>query len=153
MSELPTRIANKFIPDLAGCWVWIASKNPQGYGWTTFKNRSYLAHRAVYELLVGPIPDGLQCDHLCLNKSCVNPAHIEIVTAKVNTLRGTNPCAISAKKTHCIHGHEFTPANTYRGVANRRDCLTCKRLRNQRIEAERTRKRRQAAIAAGGGKP
>lgn len=113
------------------CWEWQASLNG-GYASISYKHLSYYAHRFIYELLIEPIDRKLQCDHLCRVKHCVNPAHIEPVTPQVNTLRGESCQAKNAKKTHCIHGHEFTPENTYvyytrDGKFNKRSCRTCLR--------------------------
>ena len=96
-----------------GCWEWVACKN---YGYGIFRDRSRQksinAHRIAYELTVGPIPDGMQVDHLCRNRGCVNPAHLEVVTQTENLMRGDGPAARNARKTHCKRGHEFTPDNT-----------------------------------------
>lgn len=111
------------------CWEWMGSRH-LGYGqWHTPRpaHLVVLAHRHVYELLVGPIPDGLQVDHLCRNRACVNPDHIELVTHRVNTLRGTSPAALNARKTRCIRGHGFTPENTEYRRSGERRCRTCRR--------------------------
>src|SRR5688572_21764976 len=71
------------------------------------------AHRLMYVALRGPIPDGLELDHLCRNHACVNPWHMEPVTGRVNKLRGTSPSAVHAAKTHCPKGHAYTPENVY----------------------------------------
>lgn len=116
------------------CWEWTAYKL-QGYGRFGVggapKNggRIVYAHRWSYEALVGPIPDGLQLDHLCRNRGCVNPDHLEPVTSRENTLRGESLWAINAQKTHCPQGHEYTPENTYYGgrTGNSRYCRECNR--------------------------
>lgn len=119
-----------------GCWLWIASKRRRGYGRFGPKGDQRAAHRVAYEALVGPIPDGLQLDHLCREPSCVNPAHLEPVTQLENIRRGLAARAAagvkvrkpSLRRTHCKNGHEFTPENTY---WNPRDesqvCRTCQR--------------------------
>ena len=95
------------------CWNWIASHSTNGYGRLMHKNKYVAAHRWSYESLVGPIPDGLVIDHLCRNKLCVNPAHMEPVTQRENVMRGEGIAAQNANKTHCVHGHEFNRENTY----------------------------------------
>lgn len=120
-----------------GCWVWQGSLNPKGYGSCRLGKRTALAHRASYMVFVGPIPDGLTIDHLCRNRSCINPAHLEAVTHRENLLRGHTVTAANAAKTHCVHGHEFTPENTYLGPTGSRACRVC-RSANRRRHFERT---------------
>jgi len=115
------------------CWVWQGSKNNKGYGHFHSNGKNRLAHRYAYELLVGEIPDGLQIDHTCRIRECVNPDHMEVVTSKENTLRGEGPTAKNAKKTHCNNGHEFTEANTYQ-QKNGRECRICRTARKARFE-------------------
>lgn len=115
-----------------GCWDWIGSKGSHGYGqaWDFDKKTVVLSHRYVYEIEVGPIPEGLTLDHLCRNKSCCNPAHLEPVTMRVNSLRGIGRSAINAAKTHCPKGHQLADDNlTTRSFTGRRgrECVVCRR--------------------------
>lgn len=119
-----------------GCWLWTANKNRGGYGFIKIDRRNRSAHRVAYELSVGPIPDGLTIDHLCRVRHCVNPAHLEVVTKRTNTLRGTSPSAVHARKTHCTHGHKFTPENTYHWRGGRK-CRACHRRLNAKWRARR----------------
>ena len=107
------------------CWEWTGATSG-GYGYLRQRGINHLAHRLIYELLVGPIPDGLVIDHLCRNRSCVNPGHLEPVAFQENVLRGTGVTAENAAKTHCKHGHEFTAANTIPATAlGGRKCRSC----------------------------
>lgn len=115
---------NYFLVADTGCWEWQGTVTSSGYA----KSAGVFVHRLMYESHVAPIPDGYEVDHLCRNTSCVNPAHLEAVTPKVNKLRSTSPWANNARKTHCDNGHAFTPDNIY-VWQNRRHCKTCKRER------------------------
>lgn len=126
------------------CWEWLGSKTDDGYGvfhvrrLTEAWNKG--AHRVAYELLVGPIGEGLTLDHTCVNTSCINPAHLEPVTQRENLLRGNTVNAINAAKTHCINGHAFTVENTYiRPDDGTRMCKECGR------DSQRKYQRRLAA--------
>ena len=113
-----------------GCWMWQGYVRRDGYGWFWLRGRNVVAHRAAYQLCVGDIPHGLQLDHLCRNRACVNPDHLEPVTAQVNTLRSTALPAINALKTHCPRGHPYVEDNLLkRSSRNSRECLTCIRDR------------------------
>ena len=135
----------------AGCWDWIAKTNRSGYGqfWdgTHYPNgspRFVLAHRFSYELFVGPIPDGLQIDHLCRNRGCVRPEHLEPVTRSVNLLRSPLMGRANREKTCCSMGHPFDDGNTrHEYTANgwhKRHCREChnaqERARRSRIARE-----------------
>lgn len=121
-----------------GCWLWTAAVQSGGYGQFRWDGRHQLAHRVAYERWAGPIPDGLNIDHLCRVRSCVNPSHLEAVTQRENVARGTGPSAISARTNHCQRGHEFTPENTYihprDGI---RECKACRRGREAALRAHR----------------
>ena len=107
------------------CWEWMGWTS-RGYGMVCFENRDQAAHRVVYRCLVGDIPKGLQLDHLCRNKKCVKPNHLEPVTARVNTLRCPDaPATINSLKVKCIKGHNFDAENTGRDKYGDRYCKKC----------------------------
>ncbi len=122
------------------CWQWTGATQ-RGYGsihvGTSRKDKKMRqVHVVVWEILVGPIPAGLTLDHLCRNRACVRPSHLQPVTNKVNVLRGRGLTAVNARKTHCKRGHEFTPENTrvnrgsaVNGYGPFRSCRTCEKLR------------------------
>ena len=119
-----------------GCWLWLGAVSRLGYGsiWSeaypSKNGRHVPAHRVSYELHKGPIPEGLTIDHLCRVRGCVNPDHLEAVTLRENILRGENPAALNARKTHCAQGHEFSADNTRHGKFEReRVCRQCARIR------------------------
>lgn len=114
-----------------GCWVWTRAKSPEGYGIAKRFGTDRMASRVAYTLFVGPIAVGLQIDHLCRNRACVNPLHLEPVTQRENLLRGVGFPAIRARMTACIHGHEFTAGNTYIKANGTRCCRACNRERKQ----------------------
>lgn len=118
--------------DENGCWNWTGYKSPKGYALTRFDGTTKKAHRVIYELLKGPIPEGLQPDHLCRNRGCVNPDHIEPVTHRTNVLRGIGLTAQNAKKTHCQNGHPLSGENLYVTPNGRRQCQVCKKISRER---------------------
>lgn len=124
------RFWSKVEVDESGCWRWTGAR-AHGYGRFWAGRRSAaghpsaeMAHRFAYELLVGQIPDGLEIDHLCRNRACVNPAHLEPVTRLINQRRGNAPMQAQRKQTHCKRGHAFDDENTYiwRGMRRCRRC-------------------------------
>lgn len=125
-----------------GCWEYTGTLNPGGYGQITPSSAgsSYLTHRIVYEDWFGKIPDGLVLDHLCANRRCCNPAHLEPVTQTENVRRsyrdGRHSGCARRDQTHCKHGHEFSPENTYT-YGGKRKCRTCHRALQQRRRMKR----------------
>ena len=115
-----------------GCWEWTGHTRA-GYGRMHESNgRLVDAHRVTYEFFKGPIPLGLQIDHLCRNPCCVNPDHLEAVTPRENVLRGAAPGIRRRGAPTCIHGHLWNEKNTYITKQGRRKCRECARLRQQR---------------------
>lgn len=113
------------------CWPWRWSLYRSGYGQSGYKGRPIMAHRAVYLEMVGPIPEGLELDHLCNNRVCVNPNHLEPVTHAENRRRSM------IRRTHCRHGHAYTPENCYyHPKTGDRHCIAC-RTRNTKALAPR----------------
>ena len=132
MPEVDAAVAARFWVKVrqgpSGCLLWTAGTYGGGYGRFKIDGKDRPAHRVVFEWLIGAIPDGMQLDHLCRIKRCVNISHLEIVTSKENTLRGIGPAAIHASKTHCPRGHEYSQENTYiRRRGGNRSCKICVR--------------------------
>ena len=113
-SERISRLSTS--PTMRGCRLWTGAINGDGYGRVGIDCKNLAAHRISYEVANGPIPDGLEIDHLCGERSCVEPSHLEAVTHKENVLRGNSFSAVNARKASCIYGHPL-PAG--------RKCLEC----------------------------
>ena len=140
-----------------GCWTWTAACTTGGYGqFNLGGGRKAYVHRLAYEWLVGAIPDGLVIDHLCRNRLCCNPAHLEPVVQRTNVERGRAVLhvdrwqdASATKKrglTHCKYGHPFDEANTIQRKAGRRGCRACQTAYQRELRASR---RGPSAAAAG----
>jgi len=115
----------EYRPDLGPCWIWTGAKANTGYGQLSVDGHPTYVHRLAYELLVGPIPDGLTIDHLCRIRACCCPGHLEAISLSENKRRGMSPAAINARRTHCIHGHPFDEANTRITPSGYRRCRRC----------------------------
>jgi len=122
--RLPRNIEAKIVERPTLCWEWTGARNTSGYGQACLGGRTWGAHRLVYLLVMGQLPD-LPLDHLCRNRLCVNPEHMEPVTSAENTRRSPLVGAKNAAKRHCPRGHEYTPANTM--MCFSRKCRTCAR--------------------------
>jgi hypothetical protein len=129
------------------CWPWKMSTQPSGYGQTWDGKRVLYAHRVAYELAIGPIPEGLVLDHLCRNRRCVNPAHLEPVTDAENIRRA------AVLITHCPRGHEYTPENTRITQRGGRACKACARTQALERKATKRRAAKEGRTCAGCGTP
>lgn len=134
------RLLNKFLVG-DGCWEWIASKNDGGYGQISpdgHSGKPLRAHRVMYELLVSPIPENMTIDHLCRNRACVRPSHMEVVTRGENVRRGIGAevtKARAATRHFCKRNHEYTDENTYYQKLQNgytvRSCRKCHAIRQR----------------------
>lgn len=133
--SLPGRFWSKVL-SVDDCWIWIGYRNRDGYGIFRLNGFSMLSHKVAYQAFVGAVPSGLELDHLCRVRACANPSHLETVTHLENTRRGE--CGYRKLWTHCIHGHQFTEANTYITPDGKRACREC------RVRAQAEFRRRNA---------
>ena len=132
-----------------GCWLWTGSKNRNGYGKFWYHGRTGTAFRFAYKFWHGPLPPGHEPDHLCENKICVNPDHLEGVTRRENLIRGNSPVGLNARKLHCIRGHTFTTTTTYswRGQRYCRICNNNRAKARYAADPEKFRRRRREYYA------
>jgi len=136
MRDVEERFFSKVVKTNS-CWLWTAYINSDGYG--EFYVGSHLdgtarmmkAYRWIYEYIKGKVPDGLEIDHLCRNRACVNPSHLEAVTHKINMERGHLTCLRNKLKTHCPQGHEYNSRNTFTDKGGMRHCRVCDSLRHK----------------------
>lgn len=124
------RMNERYVPDPnSGCWLWTSYCSSGGYATIYINNKIYQAHRISYELHKGEIPNGLEIDHLCRVRCCVNPNHLEAVTRSINIKRGLAPIKSKERglaKTHCKNGHPFIPENIYLRPDKTRSCRICR---------------------------
>lgn len=124
-------IVGRYSETASGCWEWQLARDRDGYGFLTTrdadgKRRYHRANRLAYEEFVGPIPEGLVVDHLCRNRACVNPEHLEAITQTLNLQRAG---VAMRERKYCSRGHAWTPENTKWEAGGKRRCRACRRLR------------------------
>ena len=126
-------LERRIVDGASGCWLWTGPLNNKGYG----RSGDGYAHRRSYEIFTGPIPEGLEIDHLCRNRRCVNPEHLEAVTHVENLRRTLH----TRTETHCASGHEYSEFGFWQDRAGRIKCKECRRVReypdHQKIDAAR----------------
>lgn len=143
VAEVPTwgmTIHQRFLSKVVlsqGCWLWGGYLEENGYGRLTVDGKPAWAHRVAYELFVGPVPEGMELDHLCRNRRCVNPRHLEPVSHQENMCRSpVGAAAFHRSKTHCPQGHPYSGDNLiiYRGM---RYCRECQRRHKREYKARK----------------
>lgn len=143
------RSRRKEHPD-TGCWEWTQSTSSTGYGLSRRRGMKISAHRLSYAAFVGPIPEGMCIDHLCRNRRCVNPRHMEVVTLGENVMRGMSPTIVAARNGVCKHGHQLSGDNLYtriRGGHVQHQCKACCLINRNRTRPS-LRASRRAGLAA-----
>lgn len=137
MGDWLDRFFDKIQVDTNACWNWTSNKHNLGYGLFKLNNVNWYAYRVSYFLFNGILPKNLELDHLCRNRLCINPDHLEAVTHQENCKRG-NIGLFWKSKTHCPQGHEYNEENTYKNpFTNRRYCRICKEESKKRLKRER----------------
>lgn len=119
------RLHKKIEVSSGGCWEWKACLTKAGYGQIRIDGKTLYTHRVTYQHYKGILVPRLELDHLCRNRKCCNPEHLEQVTRKINQHRGFSPAGIQARQTHCKRGHPFIPENMINRSNGRRICKIC----------------------------
>ena len=142
MNDIVAKIEGRLVIDHHGCWVWQGAKSSEGYGRVRIPGGGLAyTHRAMFESAKGPVPDGRQIDHLCRNRACCNPDHLEAVTPLVNVHRSTAAEVnkrMREQRTHCRRGHLLDAENSYFYANGYRSCRECRRVHHM-IENEKRR--------------
>lgn len=134
-ASISPRVSSRTVVNLTPCWTWTGATTSKGYGCLSDGHRTVLAHRLAWESVNGPIPDGLTVNHRCMNKRCVNPEHLELLTPGDNLRHGRG------MRTHCPAGHEYDLLNTRVNANGHRSCRECQK----RWNTNRTRKDKAAS--------
>lgn len=132
-----------------GCWLWYGANSGDGYGRIRWNGKATGVHRVMYEIHRGAIPEGMEIDHLCRVRCCINPFHLEPVSKKENCLRGKSFSAWNSRKTHCLKGHELSAENlcSHKTKKFRRCCRICHNARNHAYDLRSERKLRCSKMA------
>ena len=130
--QLQQSVIKRFLSKIkiieSGCWEFTGHLDKYGYGQIKINRKTILTHRYIYEYYYGTICPDLTIDHLCRNRACCNPLHLEQVTKQENNKRGNSASGINKRKTHCKRGHEFTKENTIIKKMEKRCCKICQTL-------------------------
>lgn len=140
INDNPQSWLKRFTPKyqvINNCWLWQGRIEPNGYGKFWKDGKTIYAHVFSYEFFNGIIPETMTVDHLCKNKSCVNPFHLDLATRVDNVLRGNNEIARNKTKTHCPQGHEYKGENLYSAKDGSRKCNMCMKFKHAKRNAER----------------
>lgn len=122
---------------MSECWNWPKISKGTGYGLANVGGKTTTVHRLVYRLVFGKFDQKLHIDHLCMNRACINPSHLEAVTLLENIRRGNSAPAKNGRKTHCIRGHAFSASNTRKTKRGRRHCKACEKIHKNLVRARK----------------
>jgi len=126
------------------CWIWSGTKTTRGYGQFSIKGTSIRAHRLAYEATLGPIPDGFDLHHRCINKLCVNPAHMGVIPHQEHVKEANSAGGIHGAKTHCPKGHPYSGGNL---IITKQGERLCRKCRSEILKRSRNKAKDAAAMA------